>query len=289
MDRQVVASPCCHRPVSSYRTSTLTHSSRCPGCHTLWVSHCNKSSERVWDGAVKNEPFLEALAARRQKQSLQILDQFALPLQSGPVLDYACGQGVFLSDALLTGVDAYGCDLRADVHRDRGIDEHRFFLLSQPWGWPSSDLQFKTLVLLDVFEHIDEPVDFLKMLSEKGVKNVVIKVPLVTGPCGLVARLASKFKKTGLMDSLLLAGEASPHVVFYSSKGLIALFDKCGFEYQKSLTIAEVGAELVERIRIGGNMRNVFPLRLGLKSGGSVLEGLSRVWSDSAVFWFRQE
>lgn len=248
---------------------------------TLWVHH-KKASEPTnpWDVPSITDEFTKALVKRRRLQSERIIRRYGDLLRSGPVLDYGCGHGAFLTQLLAAGIDAAGCDIGVpgDVHADR---PDRFHLLDKPWAIPLGG-PWKTVVLLDVLEHHSRPVEFLSAL---GAPNLLLKVPLQTGPIGLAARLALRANRPALMETLLLVGDVSPHFIFFTVKGLDAVLTEAGYVRKSMLRQADVGAELPSRIRGGLAVSNRV-VRLGLAGSGLGLAAAARIWPDTATFHY---
>lgn len=248
---------------------------------TLWVRHRTTSDAvNPWDVASITPDFAEALIKRRRIQGRQIIRRYGAVLRTGTVLDYGCGHGAFLAQLLAAGVDAAGCDIGVplDLHATR---RERFHLLDEPWAIPQGG-PWTTVVLLDVLEHHSQPVEFVRAL---GAPNLLIKVPLKTGPIGLVARLALRSNRTALMETLLLVGDVSPHLIFFTAKGLDTVLTQAGYVRKSMLRQADVGLELPKRIR-GGLAPSNRLLSLGLSAGGSALAAVATIWSDTATFHY---
>jgi hypothetical protein len=248
---------------------------------TLRIAHHGKSdAQDPWDVASITDEFAQALLIRRQRQGGQIIRRYGEVLRSGPVLDYGCGQGAFLSQLLAASISATGCDL--GVPRDAHADHpERFQLLDQPWGIPAGG-PWNTVVLLDVLEHHPEPTAFLRKLKPE---NFLIKVPLLHGPVGLCAQLALRTGRPTLMHSLLLVGDVSPHLTFFTAEGLDTVLADAGYTRESMLRQADVGAELPARIR-GPLAPSSQLVRILLTLGGVSLAAFSRVWTDTATFHY---
>ena len=102
---------------------------------------------------------------------------------------------------------------------------------------------------MDVLEHIPDIVKFIETIKSNGVDQVLIKIPLLEGPGGWISELLAKLGKGAFLETLLLKEDVSPHVHFFTSKGLIQLFQRKGFALESKFKFAEVGAELAERNR----------------------------------------
>ena len=230
------------------------------------------------------ESFRRALEKRRYKQACAILQSFQDRLEDKTILDYACGQGIFSKKAHESGLDIYGCDYKIDRKLERKIVGERLLSVESSWGWPNSDIDFDTFVGLDMLEHVPNLSSFLEVLVSRKIQNVVIKVPLVSGPGGLFSKIMADLGKPSILETLLLTKDVSPHVHFFSAKGLTTLFAHHGFCLDRKINLAEVGEELSERNR-GAVVGSPTLLRLS----GRLLETMSAVWPDTAVFWFKRK
>jgi hypothetical protein len=221
-----------------------------------------------------------ALMQRRQKQGEQILRHFSAVLRAGSVLDYGCGQGAFLTQMVKAGIDARGADIGSPEFAHAAHPE-RFERLTQPWQL-SEHGPYTTVVLLDVLEHHPSPAEFLRAL---GAENLIIKVPMVNGPIGRAARAAAKPGKPALLETLLLVDDVSPHLSFFSAKGLDAVAGRAGYVRRGVLRHADVGGELPLRIR-GGLTPESPALHVALGLAGRAAEFIAPVWSDTATFHY---
>jgi hypothetical protein len=97
-------------------------------------------------------------------------------LDESPILEVGCGSGIVVEFLRKQGLDCKGCDLS-----DQAAKKSPYLFLSTD----ANDMEesyrkkVKTLLLLDVIEHIEEPVPFLKKLqtSFPNLEYFVIAVP----------------------------------------------------------------------------------------------------------------
>ncbi len=98
------------------------------------------------------------------------------------LLDFGCGDGEVVALAKLSGFDAYGLD--RDAHR-RGAN---------PDLYPSLELldeaardKFHAVMLIEVLEHLDDPMVVLQLVHERMVDDgvLVIEVPNCQGVTGI--------------------------------------------------------------------------------------------------------
>ncbi len=268
---------CCGAALAPYADTPKVEVFRCRSCGTYAARFKQKRPEAPdsWRDPSITDNFLKALKYRRELQSELILTSLSDVFSRSPALDYACGQGDFLAQALARGIDCDGCEL--------GIAEKdHLFKLTSAWTFPKNARRYETLLLLDVLEHHPDPGAFLRDLKSRGIKNLIIKVPLNTGPIALVSRALACIGRTSLLERLLLVDEPSPHLFFFSTEGLKNLVAREGFKFKGVLPLAEVGCELPQRLR----REPTGVVRLFLSFAGWKLAALSTIWPDTAVLLF---
>ena len=94
----------------------------------------------------------------------------------------------------------------------------RLIQLDEPWAVPPG--AWHTISLLDVLEHHGEPDT--RFLASMPSRQLLVKVPLATGPLANAARLAAKFGRPRLLEGSFLVDDVSPHEVLFSARGLVA-------------------------------------------------------------------
>jgi SAM-dependent methyltransferase len=236
-----------------------------------------------WGGANVAPAFLQALSERRSIQARQIIDHFRDTLGTAPILDYGCGQGVFVRALASEGFRVVGCDLSQDV--TRRIDPRIFVGLDRPWSIPVG-VEFDTVILLDVLEHSPDPRDFVARLRSRGARQLLVKVPLASGPLFIAAKAMAWAGYPGVLENLFLVGDVAPHEVYFTARGLRGLLASVGFQSVSHFSLGEVGRELPSRVRdLPPSWRLT---RSALTGVGRVVEYLAPVWPDTAVFLFRE-
>lgn len=238
-----------------------------------------------WNVPSITETFARALRLRRTRQGRRIIGRFGDVLGRGRVLDYGCGQRAFLDQLLEAGYDAAGCDVGVPGVGSvgGGGSGDRFIPLDQAWAVPDAG-SWTTIVLLDVIEHHTDPEAFLRSLGAPSF--LVVKVPLLTGPIGRLARAAVRLSRPALMEKLLLVGDVSPHVRFFTAAGLDRVARSAGYVRRGRLNLADVGAELPDRIRGVADLPK--PVRHAMAVTGAGLAAVAPVWPDTAVFVYER-
>jgi len=256
------------------RTQRLTVT-RCSTCGTLWGDHVAATTGRYWDESYIPDDFAAALRARRITQAGLVLTALSSSGATEPVLDYGTGQGAFLSAALASGLDAFGCDLDLGAPLTLApADADRVLQLNGPWQMPDGRA-WGTVVMLDVLEHNPDPVTFMQNL---GCGFLVLKLPTATGPAIRLARLAARFGHPALLEQLFLVGENFPHRWLATRKGVTRIATRSGWQVSSHRKLVEVGTELPARMRAASSMA---PARWFLFVAGAGLAAIARFWSDT--------
>jgi SAM-dependent methyltransferase len=143
------------------------------------------------------------------------------------LLDFGCGKGFFVKEALLWGFEAKGVDLSPSAidyaRNELGITAHQIrvnYTPSQGSDWQSA---FDVITCWATLEHVSDPLATLRVLHE------------CLKPGGYL------FLDTGLGDVFLerfLPGhsqwyDAPQHLFVYSRRGLSILLEKAGFTVTK--------------------------------------------------------
>ncbi len=267
----------------------------------MWGKHTRQGDGRAWDESYVPESFARALRYRREKQAGRVCDMLSRELGAGSwelgagswelgagswelgagrrILDYGCGQGVFLMCALARGFDAFGCDL--DLNAPLAVaPRERLTAVPTPWAMPEG--HWDCLVLLDVLEHHPEPWNFLKTAP---ATHVLLKVPNCTGPAARAARFAARRGRPSLIEQLFLVGENFPHHWLATRKGIRAMALEAGYDVVRFGSIPEVGAELADRVR-SAPAKWKRPL---LSLAGAALGALGPVWSDATLVLLKRK
>ena len=153
------------------------HVVRCVGCGFLF-RHPGIRAERLGDlYASDYSGFLGGKYTRRRKQRYRVVLKAFRPLfaygDGRRLLDFGCGNGLFLEIARKRGFDGYGVDLAADaveVARRRGLKAFH----GDPADIPEIAAGgFDVITMWSVLAHLPHPVDDLtklrSLLSDDGV------------------------------------------------------------------------------------------------------------------------
>jgi SAM-dependent methyltransferase len=278
---------CCRNGLHAFAESPMCEAQRCEGCGSLLTKFSSTADQKdPWEMGSVTPSFLEALKLRRAIQARQIVNHFGPQLRAGKALDYGCGQGAFVSYMRQCGIDAVACDI-SDTYLEGNLRDS-FIELTGPWAVP--DLSgINTICFLDVLEHSPDPGALIGQLHKAGVNGVLVKVPMLHGPIGRASQILARLGRPGLLYRLLLVDEISPHYSFFTSKGLTQLFASNGFRLADSVSLADVGSELPERLRGKEGEPSKGGKRAIFTAFGALLSLVSPIWSDTRVFLFQRQ
>ncbi|MBW3653577.1 MAG: methyltransferase domain-containing protein, partial [Actinobacteria bacterium] len=131
--------------------------------------------------AMEDGDYLAEEAGRR-RTAARLLDLIGQHVPGGRLLDVGCGHGVLLAEARARGYEVLGLELAAGAVRhareelgltvlDVALEEFR----------PEPDQAFEVIVLADVLEHLEDPVEAIdtccEMLADGGLLCVVTPDP----------------------------------------------------------------------------------------------------------------
>ncbi|MDP8909418.1 MAG: class I SAM-dependent methyltransferase, partial [Chloroflexota bacterium] len=141
--------------------------------------------------AMEDGEYLAEEAGRR-RTAARLLDVIGQHVPGGRLLDVGCGHGVLLAEARARGYEVLGLELAAGAVRhareeldltvlDVALEEFR----------PQAGEPFEVIVLADVLEHVEDPVEAIdtccELLADGGVLCVV-----TPDPSSAVARLGGR-------------------------------------------------------------------------------------------------
>jgi SAM-dependent methyltransferase len=220
----------------------------CRGCGHIQAEHridpeaALADYHRTYDD---QQRFVASLAATRRRQAARILDELRGAGPIGSLFDFGCGRGWFLEVAQERGLrDLAGGDvseLALDLVRQRGLREVRLDRSAPLEHLRLDELGFipEAVTFLDVVEHF--PGDLTPMFSRwlaslpRGVRFVVIKVPIREGLLFSIANLARRVGLEGLGRQFFQAGTYPPHYQYFSRRSLSALIAKVGLRAIRTL------------------------------------------------------
>jgi hypothetical protein len=102
----------------------------------------------------------------------------SLLIHPAPILEIGCGKGIVVEYLRNNGIDCDGVEL-ADAQPLKSVEGHITTATDAVMLPENQKQKYQTILLLDVIEHLENPIDFLKALSVKFVNlsKIVITVP----------------------------------------------------------------------------------------------------------------
>jgi SAM-dependent methyltransferase len=268
--------------------------SQCHDCSLLYTSTRIKAPEQVYWGDA--DAYLEEARLifegkkphHRDPNYLEELELIKRYKPTGRFLDVGCNMGMLLRHVRKmgwTGVGVEPSPTLASLAIGRlGLDVYNCFLSDLP----DKELEsFDVVALSDVFEHITEPIDFLRQagryLAPDGI--LYIKVPNASWNMfkQKALKLFGKAPKQGVWDSY-------EHVVHYTDATLTKMLDRAGFDVVQ-ITIGTPIQVPVWHQYVGHYYLYPSPWRLDWKrnlgrSGFYWLSWLERACRLGSVGWF---
>ena len=207
--------------------------SRCLSCSLLYACPRIKAPEKIYWGdpdlyyAEARLIFEEKAAHHRDPNYIEELELIKRYKPSGRFLDVGCNMGMLLRHVRKEGWSAVGVEPSPSISKlavqHFGLTVYNCFLHELP---ECEQRAFDVIALSDVFEHIGEPLPFLKdvhrLLADDGI--LYVKVP--NGRWNLYKQrtleLMGKRPAQGIWDSY-------EHVVHYTDKTLVRMLERAGF------------------------------------------------------------
>jgi len=193
---------------------------RCKKCASLFVHNVPSAEELAKIYASNTYYELPQESVKRiDDENIRRVKSVTRHLKSGEFLDIGCARGGLLDIAKKSGFETFGVEptpANAEVASSKGHVVFNGFLNEFAHEEPSK--RFDVITCLDVIEHIEFPLEFMKtivsLLSETGV--LVLSTPNYSGI------VAKKLKDN---DPYMTPPE---HLNFFTSNGLRKLCQSCG-------------------------------------------------------------
>lgn len=156
---------------------------------------------------------------------LKRIDGDGLP-DSPRLLDIGAGTGTFMQEAIALGYEAEGIDLTqgfVEVAQKKGLKVRR-----QNVTELDGDEKYDVIAMMDVIEHVVDPVTILKTMyaSLKPGGKLVVFTPNHGSSVVLIARLMEKFGAGFAVEEIF----GSNHVCFFDTHTLPAAIEGAGFK-----------------------------------------------------------
>ena len=149
------------------------------------------------------------------------------------LLDIGSGFGMMLQTAKSMGFHATGvefCKPLADRAREQGFDVYNCDVNDM-----QSDLMFDTITMMDIIEHLVDPVAVLKSLRArlKPTGELILYTPDHSSMIVSVASWLYRLGRTSAIDNIF----ACSHTCFFTAETLKATAERAGFEVLKVRTL----------------------------------------------------
>jgi 2-polyprenyl-3-methyl-5-hydroxy-6-metoxy-1,4-benzoquinol methylase len=152
------------------------------------------------------------------------------------LLDVGCGPGTFLSLAQQVGFDVTGLELNSELANKAHTKTGLPVIIGDLMSAELSDRRFDVIAMLDLIEHLADPVSVLRRCYEllKAGGSLVVYTPnhnsLIVWIADLLYRL-SRGRMTGPVTEIF----DCTHVVFFDAQTLRLALAKAGFTVTKSI------------------------------------------------------
>lgn len=149
------------------------------------------------------------------------------------LLDIGSGFGMMLQTAKSMGFNATGvefCKPLADRAREQGFDIYNCDVADM-----KSELSFDVITMMDIIEHLVDPVAILKSLRTRLKPNgeLILYTPDHSSLIVSVASWLYRLGRTSAIDNIF----ACTHTCFFTSKTLQSTVEKAGFEVVEVRTL----------------------------------------------------
>lgn len=210
-----------------------------------------------------NRDFVEDPVIREMRRHLERLEQAAGG--TGRLLDVGAGTGILMHLAQQRGWHPEGIDI-APLTAEKVASEFGFAITIAPFEqYDFGTKQFDAITMLDVLEHVVDPLATLKRVHEllRPGGAVAIAVPnqrsLLTAVVGLYARLRGP-----AANNMLFRLYVPPHLYYFTPPTLRQLVEAAGFR----VVDLRQGAVYLGRYRMSLAMR--IPLEMILFAGKAI-------------------
>lgn len=152
----------------------------------------------------------------KSQQIFELLKRNTIDPES--IAEVGCGAGeiLFQLTKLYQNASSVGYEISPDAFKltsNRSNERLRFVNESHL----NDDLQFQVLLLIDVFEHVDDYIGFLKSIKQKS-EFQVFHIPLDISVQSI------------LRDGMIKMREQAGHLHYFSATTAIATLEYCGFK-----------------------------------------------------------
>lgn len=244
---EVISVPC---PLCGAEEATLIYLehnvigvSQCQGCSLIYTNPRLPSPEQVYwgDAAIYYEEarliFEGKATHHRDPNYLGEIRSIERHKANGRFLDVGCNIGMLLRLAMKRGWDVVGLEPSpslASLANKHGFKVYNCFLSEVP---DCENASFDVVAFSDVFEHIADPISFLRQANRLLRDDGILYVKVPNAKWSILKQrllgLMGKHPKQGLWD-------AYEHVVHYTEATLTKMLEHGGFQVKEISTEAPV-------------------------------------------------
>ena len=212
---------------------------RCTGCGTVY-KRPSADARPLWDyyrdanyRDLHYWSFHEA-AARALPRILDAVVSLIGEPRSRSLLEVGCGTGQFLQLAQQRGLDVSGVDLNADHVGEARSRTNGRPIVCGDFMTESFDRQFDVIAMLDLIEHLPDPLAALRRSYEllRPGGYVVVYTPNHGGITARVADLAYRATRGSIAGPVIEIFDCL-HVVFFDVETLRSALERSGFSPAK--------------------------------------------------------
>jgi SAM-dependent methyltransferase len=138
---------------------------------------------------MRDDAYLDEEAGRR-RTARRLLDIVGAQVTAGRLLDIGCGHGLLLDEARARGYETVGLEVSA-ASAAFGRQQYGLEIREQTLEQLDDGEQFDVITLIDVLEHLSDPVAAIQRCHELLAPNGVLCV-VTPDPASLTARIAGR-------------------------------------------------------------------------------------------------
>jgi len=159
----------------------------------------------------------------------------AHPAEAPSILDIGCGPGLFMIIAKEQNCDVIVIEpntLMYNAAHEKGLNVRKGFFPEQL----RKNEKFDFIIMNDVFEHLENNVEFLKAIPFHLNKNgkLLINVPSAKGLVFVIGKILQRFGFSNIWDRLWQKMFYTPHLHYFTPKSLKILLHNHGFQIEEN-------------------------------------------------------
>ncbi len=245
---------CCNNMMEKYLKDNTYTILKCNKCklEKLIFKHNSSSKEEIYKN-VDLDLIAASMKHIRHSQHIQIIKEIKKIKKEGTWLDIGCSFGWFLKKIKNAGFKAQGIEPSKKVYLEtkkiKDIKVYNDF-------FPSNKIKnkFDVISLMDVFEHIEDPTNFIQSVSNQLKDNgiLIIKVPNSKALLYRYIKLIYIISFSKLKEPFRRMWQVvfnTPHYYYYNKKNLSKLLQNNGLSLINYFEMGEFDSKRInERI-----------------------------------------